>query len=165
MKMMSVPVDLPEGWPHADRRLRVIVRVCDLAAVWVLAWSLTGAFGVYSMLAVSFGWEAVCTAIFGGTPLKLATGLRVVRRRDGRRIGWAASLVRWALAGAVVAVPLGVVWVIGGLVMYAVSLVLITVRPAREALWDLVAGTVAVTYRDVRGPDSSRFWIHIGGGP
>jgi hypothetical protein len=165
MKMMSAPVELPQGWPPADRRLRVIVRACDLAVVWVLAWSLMGAFGVYSMLVVSFGWEAVCTAIFGGTPLKLATGLRVVQRRDGRRIGWAASLLRWALAGAVVAVPLGVVSVIGVLVMYAVSVVLIAVRPAREALWDLVAGTVAVTQKDVRSPDSSRFWIHIGGGP
>jgi uncharacterized RDD family membrane protein YckC len=130
-----------------------------------LAWCLMGAFGVYSMLVVSFGWEAVCTAIFGGTPLKLATGLRVVQRGDGRRIGWAASLLRSVLAGAVVAVPLGVVSVIGGLVMYAVSLVLIAVRPAREALWDLVAGTVAVTQRDVRSPDSLRFWIHIAGGP
>jgi uncharacterized RDD family membrane protein YckC len=130
-----------------------------------LAWSLAGAFGVYSMLVVSFGWEAASTAVFGGTPLKLATGLRVVQRGDGRRIGWVASLVRWALAGAIGAVPLGVVSVIGGVVMYAVSLALIAVRPAREALWDLVAGTAVVTHMDVRSPDSSRFWIHIGGGP
>ena len=55
--------------------------------------------------AVGFVWDAVCTKQFGGTPMKLAFGMKVVRAENGADVEWEHAIKRWALPGALALIP------------------------------------------------------------
>lgn len=100
--------------------------------------------------AVGFGWDAVCTKMFGGTPMKLAFGMKVVQQ-DGADVEWEHAIKRWALPGAFALIPplvgLNVLLSLVQLVIVIVSLVFIFSKPLRTALWDQFASTMVVTTR------------------
>ena len=64
----------------------------DISAGKRFAISLVG-------LAIGFVYEAVLTKVKGGTPMKLAFGMQVVRT-DGSPVGWSESIIRWGFLGA-----------------------------------------------------------------
>jgi uncharacterized RDD family membrane protein YckC len=97
------------------------------------------------MLAVGFLWEAVLTKAKGGTPMKLAFGMRVVRADDGRDITWSQSVMRWGTVAIWSVIPILSLFV--PLVLVIVSLVFIFTKPLRQAVWDRVAKTVVVKVR------------------
>jgi uncharacterized RDD family membrane protein YckC len=107
---------------------------------------LIGLLGV----AVGFVWDAVSTKVFGGTPMKLAFGMRVVQR-NGAPVEWVHAVKRWALPGAFGLVPpiavVSALLSLVQLVVVIVSLVFIFSKPLRTAVWDLFAGTVVVKSR------------------
>jgi uncharacterized RDD family membrane protein YckC len=91
---------------------------------------------------VWFVWDAVCTKQFGGTPMKLAFGMRVVQQGSGEPVQWGHAIIRWAVPGALSLVPF-----LGGLVVFVVfivSLVFVLTKPLRQAVWDLAAKTIVV---------------------
>jgi uncharacterized RDD family membrane protein YckC len=93
-------------------------------------------------LIVGFLYDAVMTKTKGGTPMKLAFGMRVVRADDGSPVEWKHAIIRWAIPGVFTIVP-----ILGGivaLVVVIVSLVFIFTKPLRQAVWDQVAGTIVV---------------------
>lgn len=100
--------------------------------------------------AVGFVWDAVCTKQFGGSPMKLAFGMKVVQQ-DGSDVEWEHAIKRWALPGAFALVPpvVGIDILLSfaqfGVVM--VSLVFLFSKPMRTALWDLFAKTLVVRSR------------------
>jgi uncharacterized RDD family membrane protein YckC len=100
--------------------------------------------------AVGFGWDAVCTKMFGGTPMKLAFGMKVVQQ-NGADVEWDHAIKRWALPGAFALIPplvaLNVLLGLAQLVIVIVSLVFIFSKPLRTALWDQFADTMVVTTR------------------
>lgn len=104
------------------------------------------ALGLLSMVA-GFVWDAVCTKQFGGTPMKLAFGMRVVRADDGGPVEWRHAIVRWAIPGALALVPLPVLPGLANLVLVIVSLVFLFTKPMRQAVWDQVAKTLVVKAR------------------
>ena len=97
------------------------------------------------MLAIGFLWEAVLTKAKGGTPMKLAFGMRVVRAVDGREITWGQSVLRWGTLAIWSIVP--ILNLLVALVLVIVSLVFIFTKPLRQAVWDRVAKTVVVKVR------------------
>ena len=44
--------------------------------------------------AVWFVWDAVCTKQFGGTPMKLAFGMKVVQQGSGEPVQWGHAIIR-----------------------------------------------------------------------
>jgi uncharacterized RDD family membrane protein YckC len=92
--------------------------------------------------AVWFVWDAVCTKQFGGSPMKLAFGMKVVQQGSGQPVEWGHAIIRWAVPGALSLVPF-----LGGLVVvvvFIVSLVFVLTKPLRQAVWDLAAKTIVV---------------------
>ncbi len=100
--------------------------------------------------AVGFVWDAVCTKMFGGTPMKLAFGMKVVQQ-NGADVEWDHAIKRWALPGALALIPpivgLSVLLSVAQLAIVIVSLVFIFSKPLRTALWDQFADTMVVTTR------------------
>jgi len=164
----------PDGSELASSGLRVLARILDtlilggvfnaiLAAIVLSGDDDVGLVGfgadaslgrvyVLALLgaAVAFVWEAVCTKTFGGTPMKLAFGMRVVQQ-DGAAVEWEHAVKRWALPGAFALVPpFALLTLLFGLVQFVlviVSLVFIFSKPLRTAVWDQFAGTLVVKRR------------------
>ena len=86
----------------------------------------------------------MCTKQFGGTPMKLAFGMRVVLAETGALVEWQHAIVRWAVPGALALLPLATIGNLINLVIVVVSLVFLFTKPLRQALWDLAAKTVVV---------------------
>jgi uncharacterized RDD family membrane protein YckC len=101
-------------------------------------------------VAVGFVWDAVCTKQFGGTPMKLAFGMKVVQR-GGDDVEWEHAVKRWALPGAFALVPpivgLDIILSLAQFVIVIVSLVFVFTKPLRTALWDQFADTLVVKSR------------------
>ncbi len=106
--------------------------------VWLLG--LLGA-------AAGFVWDAVCTKMFGGTPMKLALGMKVVRADTGGPVEWSHAITRWAIPGALALVPIPLLPGLVNIVLLIVSLVFIFTKPLRQAVWDQVAKTLVVKSR------------------
>lgn len=100
--------------------------------------------------AVGFVWEAVSTKAFGGSPMKLAFGMKVVRE-DGSDVAWEHAIKRWALPGAFALIPpimaINLLVSLAQLAIVVVSLVFIFSKPLRTAVWDQFAGTIVVRSR------------------
>ena len=94
--------------------------------------------------AVGFVWDAVCTKLYGGTPMKLAFGMRVVQAETGAPVEWRHAIIRWAVPGAIALIPLADFGPVVNLVIIVVSLVFLFTKPLRQAVWDLAARTVVV---------------------
>lgn len=94
--------------------------------------------------AVGFVWDAVCTKQFGGTPMKLALGMKVVQADSGADVEWRHAIIRWAVPGALGLLPLANFGGVINLVIVIVSLVFLFTKPLRQAVWDLAAGTLVV---------------------
>ena len=157
----------PAGEPLAPPSLRIIARVLDgvilgvinfFVALLVLGTDDSPGFSgiggdadfwqlyVVSVIGVATGfvWDAVLTRLYGGTPMKLAFGLRVVRADNGRQVEWSHAVTRWAIPGAFAAIPLPVLPGLLGFIVVVVSLVYILTKPLRQAVWDQVAKTLVV---------------------
>lgn len=102
--------------------------------------------GLLGLLA-GFVWDAVCTKMFGGTPMKLAFGMKVVRADTGGDVEWSHAITRWAIPGAFALAPLPVLPGLASLVIVIVSLVFLFTKPLRQTVWDQVAKTLVVKSR------------------
>jgi uncharacterized RDD family membrane protein YckC len=164
-------VTVPGERPLADAGMRVLARFLDglivglvfgfIFSAIVLSDDDTAGFGglgadasfgkVYAIallgMAAGFVWDAVCTKQFGGTPMKLAFGMRVVRADTGGPVEWSHAIIRWAVPGALALVPLPVLPGLVNLVIVIVSLVFLFTKPLRQTVWDLAAKTVVVKAR------------------
>lgn len=162
---------MPGGRPLADAGIRLIARILDglilglvfgsIFAAIVLTGDDSAGFGglggdasfgrayALSILGVGAGfvWDAVCTKQFGGTPMKLAFGMKVVRADDGGPVEWSHAIRRWAIPGAFALLPLPILPGLANLVVVILSLVFIFTKPLRQAVWDQVAKTVVVKSR------------------
>ena len=85
------------------------------------------------------------TRLFGGTPMKLLLGLRVVQAGDGSPVGWRHVALRWLVPGVCTLLP--VIGIPALLLVGLVSTVFIFTRPTRQAVWDLAAKTVVISVR------------------
>ncbi len=156
----------PDGRALAGPWRRVAARVLDTLAVNLVIGSiidaiivgevdLTGAsedlpyarlfLAAVVMVGVWFVWDAVLTATRGGSPMKLALGLRVVRADTAGPIGWGAAVMRWGVLAIWWLVP--ILSLIAPLVIVIVSLVFLFTRPLRQTVWDRVARTLVVSTR------------------
>jgi uncharacterized RDD family membrane protein YckC len=96
---------------------------------------------------IAFVWDAVATRTFGGSPMKLAFGMRVVRADNGRQVEWSHAITRWAVPGALALIPVPrLVWPLQ-LIVFVISLVYLFSKPLRQAVWDQVAKTLVVRRR------------------
>ena len=95
-------------------------------------------------VAVSFLYEAVLTALKGGTPMKLAFGMRVVRV-GGEPVDWRSSIIRWAVFGLLPVLP--IIGAIAGFVMAIVSLIFLFTDKLRQTVPDKAATTIVVSVR------------------
>jgi uncharacterized RDD family membrane protein YckC len=162
---------VPGGLPLADAGMRVLARFLDglivglvfgfIFSAIVLSDGDTAGFGglgadasfgkVYALalmgMAAGFVWDAVCTKQFGGTPMKLAFGMRVVRADDGGPVEWSHAIIRWAIPGALALIPLPLLPGLLNLVIVIVSLVFLFTKPLRQTVWDQVAKTLVVKAR------------------
>ena len=157
----------PAGAPLAPPSLRIIARLLDSAVLGLINFLVAlivigkndsagfGGFGgdagfwkLYAVsligVATAFVWDAVMTRMYGGTPMKLAFGMRVVRADNGRQVEWTHAITRWAIPAAFAVIPLPVLPGLLGLVAVVVSLVYIFTKPLRQAVWDQVAKTLVV---------------------
>lgn len=161
----------PTGQPLADPWMRVLARFLDgliLAVVFGTVFAaivLSGddsagfagfgadaSFGkVYLIgllgVAVGFVWDAVLTKQYGGTPMKLAFGMRVVRADNGAPVEWSHAIIRWAIPGALSLLPIPVLPGLVNFVILIVSLVFLFTKPLRQTVWDQVAKTLVVKSR------------------
>ncbi len=168
---MPVGPASPIGQPIAGAWLRIAARVLDsivlgiISAVVLAPIVLNGddsaGFGglgadasygkVYALAllgaAIGFVWDAVFTKMIGGTPMKRALGMRVVRADDGGPVEWSHAIIRWAVPGALALVPIPLLPGLLNLVIVIVSLVFIFTKPLRQAVWDQVAKTLVVKDR------------------
>lgn len=165
------PDVVPGGLPLAESGMRVLARFLDsliiglvfgfIFSAIVLSDGDTAGFGglgadasfgrVYALallgMAAGFVWDAVCTKQFGGTPMKLAFGMRVVRADDGGAVEWRHAIIRWAVPGALAIIPLPILPGLVNLVIVIVSLVFLFSKPRRQTVWDLAAKTIVVKAR------------------
>ena len=95
-------------------------------------------------VAIAFVWDAVLTRMYGGTPIKLAFGLRVVRADNGRQVEWSHAVTRWAIPGVFALIPIALLSALVSVVVIVLSLVYIFTKPLRQAVWDQVAKTLVV---------------------
>jgi len=161
---------VPGGQPLASAGMRVLVRFLDSLIVGLVfgfifaAVVLSGddgaglggfgtdaSFGKVYLLAILnaaayFVWDAVCTKQFGGTPMKLAFGMKVIQQ-NGADVEWEHAIKRWAIPGAFGLLPLPVLPGLANLVVVIVSLVFIFSKPLRTAVWDMFANTLVVSTR------------------
>ena len=157
----------PAGAPLAPPPLRIVARFLDtvilgvinfLVALMVLGTDDSAGFNgfggdagfwtLYALsligVAIAFVWDATLTRLYGGTPMKLALGMCVVRADNGGQIEWRHAITRWAIPGAFSVIPLPFLSGLLGLVVVVVSLVYIFTKPLRQAVWDQVAKTLVV---------------------
>ena len=157
----------PKGQALASAGLRVIARLLDSLLLGAMGYAIgyavlggddSAGFGgvggdagfaklyLIGMLgvAISFVYDAVCTKMFGGSPMKLAFGMRVVRADNGDRVEWHHAIVRWAIPGAFALIPIPLLPGLANFVIVIVSLYFIFARPLRQAVWDQVAKTLVV---------------------
>ncbi len=95
-------------------------------------------------LVIGFLYEAVLTKVKGGTPMKLAFGMQVVRT-DGAPIGWSESIIRWGFLALISAIPL-----LGGIaafIIWIISIVFLFTDRLRQTVSDKVAKTMVITTR------------------
>jgi uncharacterized RDD family membrane protein YckC len=165
---------VPGGRPLASPGLRVIARLLDSLIVALLFGAIFAAvvldgddtgglggigvdasFGRLYLLAVLnaaayFLWDAVPTKLYGGSPMKLAFGMRVVQQ-NGSAVEWEHAIKRWAIPGAFGLIPpivgVSVISSLAQFVIVVVSLVFIFTKPLRTAVWDLFADTMVITIR------------------
>jgi uncharacterized RDD family membrane protein YckC len=161
----------PAGQPLAEPWMRIVARLLDgiilgvvfgaIFAAIILSDDDSAGFGglgadasfgkLYALallgVAVGFVWDAVCTKMFGGTPMKLAFGMKVVRADNGGPVEWSHAIIRWAIPGAFSLLPIPVLPGLVNLVILILSLVFIFSKPLRQAVWDLVAKTLVVKAR------------------
>ncbi|MFP5488249.1 MAG: RDD family protein [Acidimicrobiia bacterium] len=162
---------VPGGRPLAEPWMRVLARFLDALIVGLVFGFIfsgmllddgdTAGFGglgadasfgqLYVLgllsMAVGFVWDAVLTKQFGGTPMKLAFGMRVVRADDGGPVEWRHAILRWAIPGALALIPLPLLPGLVNLVIIIVSLVFLFTKPLRQTIWDQVAKTLVVKVR------------------
>ncbi len=93
---------------------------------------------------VYFVWDAVMTKQYGGSPMKLAFGMKVVQADSGADVEWRHAIIRWAVPGAFALIPVLTLGGLASIVIVVTSLVFLFVRPLRQAVWDLAAGTLVV---------------------
>ncbi len=96
-------------------------------------------------LALGFVYEAVITKVAGGTPMKLAFGMRVVRADNGGPLEWSHATLRWLVPSIFGLIPL-----VGGFIsaiLFLVSLVLLFTDSLRQTISDKVAKTVVINAR------------------
>jgi len=152
--------------PLASAGMRILARFLDgviqaivmlLAALALVSSGESIGFGGYSskgvtngklflFLVISFGlsfvYEAVITAKAGGTPMKLAFGLRVVDAATGSPVGMQQSVIRWAVPGLA-----GIIPRIGRFISSIcsiVSLVLLFTDQRHQTISDKAAKTLVV---------------------
>lgn len=107
----------------------------------------SGSFGKRYLVTIgglifSFLYEAVVTAVAGGTPGKLILGMRVVNAADGSAVQLPQSAIRWAIPGALSIIP-----ILGGLaafVIFVISLIFLFTDKLRQTVSDKVAKTLVV---------------------
>ena len=99
-------------------------------------------------VAIAFVWDAVLTRMFGGTPMKLAFGMRVVRADNGQQVEWSHAITRWAIPGAFALIPIAVLSGCCNVDRGRRSASSTSSRkPLRQAVWDQVAKTLVVRRR------------------
>lgn len=94
-------------------------------------------------LAIGFVYEAVMTKLKGGTLMKLAFGMRVVRT-DGAPVDWSESILRWALA-LITLIP--ILGAIAGFIIWIISIVFLFTDRLRQTVNDKIAKTMVITTR------------------
>ena len=99
---------------------------------------------IFIGIVVSFLYEAAITAVKGGTPMKLAFGMRVLRV-SGSPIDWGASTIRWAVFGLLPIFP--IIGAIAAFVMAIISLVFLFTDKLRQTVPDKAAKTIVVSVR------------------
>jgi uncharacterized RDD family membrane protein YckC len=95
-------------------------------------------------VAIGFVYDAVMTKLYGGSPMKLVFGMRVVRADNGGPAEWSHAIVRWSIPGAFALIPIPIARGLLTVVVVAVSLAYIFTKPLRQAVWDQVAKTLVV---------------------
>lgn len=110
----------------------------DVSAGKVFAMALIG-------LAVGVVWDPVMTKVKGGTPMKLAFGMNVVRSDSGAPVEWSHAIIRWGVVAIWAIIP--VLNFLVPLVLLIVSLVFLFTKPLRQTVWDLAAKTLVVSVR------------------
>jgi uncharacterized RDD family membrane protein YckC len=157
----------PRGEPLAAPAARLLARLLDgliLGTItFLVAYAIVGAdesagFGGFGGdadfveryllavlgVAIGFVYDAVMTKLYGGSPMKLVFGMRVVRADNGGPPEWNHAIVRWAIPGAFALIPIPIVGGLLSVIVVAVSLVYIFTKPLRQAVWDQVAKTLVV---------------------
>lgn len=161
----------PNGKPLAEAWMRIVARLLDAIILGLVFGSIFaaiilsgddsagfGGFGadasfgeIYTIgllgVAAGFVWDAVLTKMFGGSPMKLAFGMRVVRADSGADVEWSHAIKRWSVPGAFSLIPIPVLPGLANLIVLIVSLVFIFSKPLRQAVWDLFGGTLVVKNR------------------
>ncbi len=158
----------PAGEPLADSGMRVLARFLDGVILFIIntvlvfsiivgsAGGLTGAvdddvsfgtvlFAQLIALAISFVWDPLLTKLKGGTPMKLAFGMKVVRADNGAPVEWSHAIIRWIVVAIWSFIP--VLTFLVPLVLVIVSLVFLFTKPLRQTVWDQVAKTLVVKSR------------------
>ena len=165
-----VPGAAPGGRQLASAGMRVLARFLDALIIALVFGSIIAAvvlsggddagiaglggdvsFGkAYAIailgMVVGFVWDAVCTKMFGGTPMKLAFGMRVVQE-NGADVEWEHAIKRWAVPGAFALIPIPLLPDLASFIVVIVSLVFIFSKPLRTAVWDMFANTLVVKSR------------------
>ncbi|NNE11650.1 MAG: RDD family protein [Ilumatobacter sp.] len=158
---------VPGGRPLGSAGMRVLARFLDSLIVGIINLVLIGAllsgdtgsvgglgadvsagklFVIALIgLAVGFVYDPVITKLKGGTPMKLAFGMNVVRADTGGPVEWSHAVIRWGVVAIWAIVP--VLSFLVPLVLLIVSLVFIFTKPLRQAVWDLAAKTLVVSVR------------------
>ena len=95
-------------------------------------------------LAIGFVYEAVLTKVKGGTPMKLAFGMRVVGT-SGAPITWSESIIRWGFLALISVIP--ILGGIAALIIWIISIVFLFTDSLRQTVSDKVAKTMVITTR------------------
>ena len=157
----------PAGEPLAKPGMRIVARFLDGVILGVIgflvALALLGPDDASSLdnfggdvsfadaylvavvgVGIAFVWDAVATRMFGGTPMKLAFGMRVVRADNGQQVEWNHAITRWAVPGALALIPVPrLIWPLQ-VIVFLISLIYLFRKPLRQAVWDQVAKTLVV---------------------
>lgn len=104
-------------------------------------------FAAVVMLAIGFAWDPILTKQRGGSPMKLAFGMNVVRDADGGPVSWGQAISRWAIVSVWGLIPILLIAVAVPLILVIVSLVFLFSKPLRQTVWDSVAKTLVVSVR------------------
>ena len=109
---------------NVDRVMRTDYVIDDLQPTYFVIESFADLYVLALVgIVIAFLWEAVMTRLFGGTPMKLAFGMRVVRADNGQQVEWSHAITRWAIPGAFALIPLPV---LPGLLQVIVVIIMAT---------------------------------------